>query len=223
MTTAPFVLRCHLPGPALGLGVDLVRRGRVSDRVAQRYFSAEERASLTADLAFAVREAVIKAVGGVGIPGAPLGDMGATRAGDALRFVPGPRYLPVLAQKQVTAVELYELPFDDVGVLAVACGAGAPCAVSIAVCLARADLADLASLTDEERGVVESRHDPRASIANRLAVRLAARALGASQSLSVRGGGAQRPALVGAESEGGLVSLGHEGDFGVAAVLLPVR
>lgn len=223
MIPPPFVVRRRLPGPALGLGVDLVRRGRVSDRVARRYFSEDERAALSADRAFAVREAVIKAVGGVGIPGAPLGDMGAKRMGDALIFAPGPRYLPVLAQKRVADVLLDELPFDDIGVLAIACGAGGPCDVDVAVCLAEAELGDAARLTDEEREVVGSRHDPRASIANRLAVRAAGHALGAPATLSVRGGGALRPALVGAGIEGALVSLGHEGVFGVAAVLLPVR
>lgn len=219
----PFLVTLSLPGPARGLGVDLVRRGRVTARLAERHFTPEERATLSPDLAFAVREAVIKAVGGVGIPGAPLGDMVAKREGAGLGFVPGPRYLPVLAQKQVLAVRLQELPFDDVGVLAIACGAGSPCEVRLAVCLARAALADRDHLTEEERAIVDGRHDPLPSIANRLAVRTAGRLLGLAAGLTVSGGGAVRPGLVGAEIQGALVSLGHEGDFGVAAVLLPVR
>ena len=230
MTSAPVVsglFELALPGPPVGLGVDLVARGRVTERLAARHFSEEERATMSADLAFAVREAVIKAVGGVGIPGAPLADMAARRTEAGLVFAPGTRYLPVLARKGVAFVVLVELPLPAhrhlVGVLAIACGAGGPRAARAAVCLSRATLDDLAVLTSEERAVVEERHDPVASIANRVAVRVAGKLLGAAGTLSVRGGGALRPVLLGAETPGALVSLGHEGDFGVAAVLLPVR
>ena len=225
----PYLFDLALPGRTLGLGVDLVARGRVTDRLAQRHFTEEERATLSADLAFAVREAVIKAVGGVGIPGAPLVDMAARRIGSSLVFAPGPRYLPVLASKGVAEVVLVELPLADrsdldvIGVLAIACGSGGAGRARTAVCLAHARPDDLAALTPEERSVVDGRHDPLPSIANRLAVRAAGRALGVRGELSVRGGGALRPTLAGAEIEGGLVSLGHERDFGVAAVLLPVR
>jgi phosphopantetheinyl transferase (holo-ACP synthase) len=214
----PFVASLVLPGPPRGLGVDLVGRGRVSARLAERHFAVHERDR--PELAFAVREAVIKAVGGVGIPGAPLADMGAERRGETLVFVPGPRYAPVLARKRVAHVVLLVLPFDEAGVLAIACGEGEPTEARCAVCLERAVLGDADRLGPAERTSVLARFDPLPSIANRLAARTAARLLGVNAAVSVEGGGALRPELAGDGLDGALLSLGHERDWGVAAVLL---
>jgi hypothetical protein len=85
----------------------------------------------------------------------------------------------------------------------------------------------LAALDDEERAVVLSRHDPLPSIANRLAARQAAAALALGgpgrPNWGVRGGGGERPVLWDRQTGGpaaALLSLGHEGALGIAAVLV---
>lgn len=210
-----------LPGPPRGLGIDVVADGRVSERLAARHFTPAERSSFSRDLPFAAREAVVKAVGGVGVPGAPLLDMAIARVDGALVFVPGPRYVPVLARKAVARVHLEELSFSPpwpmCGVLAVACGQGEPHPAVFAVVVRRQASNDLSRLNDEEHRVVRGRHDPSPSIANRVAAREAARLLGIAGEVSVDGGGGTRPSLRGAADF--LLSLGHEGDLGVAAVL----
>jgi phosphopantetheinyl transferase (holo-ACP synthase) len=261
-----------LPGRAAGLGVDFVAAGRVSTRLAERHFSARERATYPRALCFATREAVIKAVGGVGIPGAPLLEMELSHdpATGAPRFVAGARYLPVLEKKLVQSVALAALTgaplrgpsvpaLDDgetprgqephrdgasalrrggrpgsedqaEGMLAVAIARGdgqASCHRGYwAVAVTSACLADLDRLDEDERRVVETRHDPLPSIANRLAARQAAAALGlggrAGAHFSVRGGGAERPSLwdrTAGRPAAALLSLGHEGTLGIAAVL----
>lgn len=237
-----------LGGPARGLGVDFVGAGRVSERLARRHFSERERQEYPAALCFATREAVIKAVGGVGIPGAPLRDMELSHdpvSGEP-RFVAGARYMPVLERKAVASVALAALSGGPVrasssaavvttrsearpeGMLAVAVGAPGVGQVTChvarwAVASTSGRLEDLSSLGEVERRIVCGRADPLPSIANRLAARHAAAALGLVGAFSVRGGGTERPSLWddgAGETARALLSLGHEGELGVAAVLV---
>jgi phosphopantetheinyl transferase (holo-ACP synthase) len=214
----------RLPGPLVGVGIDVLVRGRVSTRLAERRFAVDEQRTFAEarDVPFAAREAVLKAVGGPGILGAPLRDMPVAWEGGALVFRPGPRYRAVLDERGVRGVKLIHVAArdDHVIVVGLAWADGAEAPASVAWSLVPIMLGDDSLLTPHERAFTATRPHPRASVATRHAARLAAKTLGVTY-VQVIGGGDDPPKLEGAP--GVHLSLGHEDELAVAAVALASR
>ncbi len=225
MTTA--VTELLLDGPLHGVGVDVVSRGRVSARLARAKFSEAEleRFRGRRELPFAAREAVLKAVGGPGILRAPLREMVVAWDRGALTLRPGEAYRQVMQREGVTAARLAVLAISPahVVVTSLATRAGPPVRARLAYATRGIPVADADDDLDErERAECESRPDPRASIAARVAAHAACLALTGDASARVHAPRDQRPALVGTPERVWL-SLAHERDLAVAlvATLLP--
>lgn len=214
----------RLPGPLAGVGIDVLVRGRVSTRLAERRFSGDEQRIFAEarDIPFAAREAVLKAVGGPGILGAPLREMPVAWDGGALVFRPGPKYQAVLDERNVQGVRLIHVAArdDHVIVVGLAWRSGDETAVRVAWALVPLALADEGKLTSEEVAFARTRPHPPASIGTRHAARLAAESLGLTFA-RVTGGGDDPPRLDGAP--GVHVSLGHEDELAVAALAVESR
>ncbi len=206
-----------LSGPLVGVGVDIVENGRVSARVAARIFTATEREAFSGrrEVPFAGREAVLKAVGGPGVLGAPLREMCIAWDDGRLRLDPGPRYQAIMAGRGVAEVRLALLALDEDHTLVscVAAGLGAPEDVRVAWALRAVGEADEERLSPTERAAARGRP---ASIATRCAAREAGSLVFGGASFDVAGGIDLPPTI--ASARAGFVSLAHEKRLAVALV-----
>lgn len=222
MTTLDGALaRVPLAGPLVGAGIDLVARGRVSQLVARGKFSDAEVVAFAEclELPFAAREAVLKAVGGPGVLGAPLREMVFTWDAGRLRFVPGPAYQRILDERGVAALHVVSIAAreDHVMVCAFASGQGEPTTIASAWALVPVDGAGADELTEAERTFARARPQPLPSIATRRAARHALSLL-AIEGAEVVGGGDTPPRLTGTAAH---LSLSHEREVACALVALP--
>lgn len=206
-----------LPGPLVGVGVDVVENGRVSERVAARIFTDDERPrfDLRREIPFCAREAVLKAVGGPGVLGAPLSDMPIAWVGARLRFVPGPKYRAIMASRGVLDVRLtlHAVLDDHTVVSALALGDGPPARVRLAWALHPVEGATDEGLTALERERAGGRPP---SLATRQAARRAGRLLLGETPFDVAGGRDEPPFVV--SSATAFVALAHEATWAVALV-----
>ena len=213
-----------LEGGLRGVGIDVLARGRVSLRLAERRYTERERAAFAEarDVPFAAREAVIKAVGGAGVLGAPLREIELAWEGGRLVLRPGPRYRDIMTAEGVASVRLFDIAarHDHVIVGCLAASDAPPSRVRVAWALVAVDGADETTLSPEEAAFARTRPTPRASIATRNAAHAAARALGLADP-RVIGGGDDPPRLAGVT--GAHLSLAHEDHLAAALVALTAR